>query len=180
MRSDAILRVTPKGVQMVDGEFFEIDALICATGFDTSFRPQFPVINKSGNDLRDAWADEPRSYLSVAAAGFPNYFSRSTVLADLIIYFYVTILTNHESTVASGPNFPLANGTLIPCLEKCVSYALEAARKIQTEGIKSLFPLEAAVNDFQDHKDSLMKDLVWTSGCRSWYGLAAALLKLFH
>ena len=71
--------------------------------------------------------------------------------------------------VTSGPNFPLANGCLIPCLERCVHYAFDAVEKIRTQNIKSLSPSTAAVNDFQEHKDSLMKDLVWTSECRSWY-----------
>ena len=65
---------------MIDGSHIECEAIICATGFDTSFRPFFPVIGPNGKDLRDLWADEPRSYLSVAAAGFPNYFSKSSAL----------------------------------------------------------------------------------------------------
>jgi hypothetical protein len=30
-------------------------------------------------------------------------------------------------------------------------------------------PKSEAVDEFQEHKDAMMKDLVWTSGCRSWY-----------
>jgi cation diffusion facilitator CzcD-associated flavoprotein CzcO len=48
--------------------------MICATGFDTSFRPRFSIIGRGGKDLREEWVDEPRSYLSIAAHGFPNYF----------------------------------------------------------------------------------------------------------
>lgn len=78
-------------------------------------------------------------------------------------------LSRSIQIVASGPNFPLANGALVPCLEQCISYAFAAAQKIQREGIKGLTPKPEAVDDFQEHKDALMKDLVWTSGCRSWY-----------
>ncbi|KAK7885696.1 hypothetical protein LTR67_010047 [Exophiala xenobiotica] len=80
VRTDQILRVTKAGIEMIDGSHIECDAIICATGFDTSFRPFFPVIGPAGRDLRDLWVDEPRSYLSVAAAGFPNYFSKSPTL----------------------------------------------------------------------------------------------------
>ncbi|KAK1761804.1 hypothetical protein QBC33DRAFT_582134 [Phialemonium atrogriseum] len=145
VRTDQILKIVPEGIQMQDGTIFTLDSIICATGFDTSFCPAFPVIGQQGKDLGDVWKDEPRSYLSVTASGFPNYF------------------------LASGPNFPLANGALVPCLEQCISYALAAAQKIQREGIKGLTPKPEAVDDFQEHKDALMKDLVWTSGCRSWY-----------
>jgi len=71
--------------------------------------------------------------------------------------------------VTSGPNFPLANGALVPCLERCVHYAFDAVIKIQTQNIKSLSPKPEAVDDFQDYKDTLMEDLVWSSPCRSWY-----------
>jgi len=60
---------------MADGSVVAVDALICATGFDTSFRPAFPVVGFD-KDLRELWQDEPRSYFSIAAAGLPNYFSQ--------------------------------------------------------------------------------------------------------
>ncbi|KIW94684.1 uncharacterized protein Z519_04661 [Cladophialophora bantiana CBS 173.52] len=145
VRTDEILKITKTGIDMIDGSHIECDAIVCATGFDTSFRPFFPVVGPAGVDLRDVWAEEPRSYLSVAAAGFPNYF------------------------MTSGPNFPLANGALIPCLERCVHYAFDAAIKLQSQNIKAMSPLPEAVDDFQEYKDELMKDLVWSSPCRSWY-----------
>jgi len=68
----------------------------------------------------------------------------------------------------SGPNFPLANGCLIPCLETNIKYAFAAAKKIRYDGIKCLSPKPGAVDDYQEYKDSLMKDLVWTGSCASW------------
>jgi cation diffusion facilitator CzcD-associated flavoprotein CzcO len=59
---------------MVDGSVIAVDAIICATGFDTSYKPDFPVIGFE-KELRELWKNEPTSYLSVAAAGIPNYFS---------------------------------------------------------------------------------------------------------
>lgn len=73
VETDAIQKATKSGLLMADGSLLEVDAMICATGFDTSFRPAFPVI-AYGQDLRDTWKDEPTSYLSIAAAGVPNYF----------------------------------------------------------------------------------------------------------
>ncbi|KAL7943775.1 hypothetical protein V8C42DRAFT_100833 [Trichoderma barbatum] len=143
--SDAIKRITPTGIQMADGTVITLDAIVCATGFDNSYRPSFALIGEGGVDLRDEWKEEPRAYLSVAVPGFPNYF------------------------MATGPNFPLANGSLLFSLEQTVRYALRAVEKIQTQGVKSLSPTQAAVDDFQEHKDALMEQLVWTSSCRSWY-----------
>lgn len=75
VRTDAIDEVSAKGITMSDGTFIAVDAIICATGFDTSYRPSFPLLGKDSEDLRLKWATEPRSYLSIAAAGYPNYFS---------------------------------------------------------------------------------------------------------
>ncbi|KAH8816619.1 hypothetical protein F5884DRAFT_873328 [Xylogone sp. PMI_703] len=145
VKSDPIRRFTSSGIEMVDGKILEFDSIVCATGFDNSYRPSFPVIGFDGKDLREVWREEPRSYLSVSVNGFPNYF------------------------MASGPNFPLANGSLIPCLEQSLRYAFEAAAKIQSQGVKSLDPKPEAVAEFQEHKDAVMEELVWTSNCRSWY-----------
>ena len=70
--------------------------------------------------------------------------------------------------VTSGPNFPCANGALIPALEMTIDYAYAVAYKIQSEGIKSLYPLAECVKDFQEHKDEFMKDTVFADNCRSW------------
>ena len=67
--------MTEKGLKMADGTVVAVDALICATGFDTSYRPNFPVIGLKG-DLRSIWQEEPRAYFSIAAAGVPNYFGK--------------------------------------------------------------------------------------------------------
>ncbi|KAL7906991.1 hypothetical protein GGI35DRAFT_482357 [Trichoderma velutinum] len=145
VRTDEIKRITPTGIQMVDGTNLALDAIVCATGFDNSYRPSFALIGENGVDLRDEWNEEPHAYLAVAAAGFPNYF------------------------MATGPNFPLANGSLIACLQQSLKYAFRAVEKIQTQGVKSVSVTREAVNDFQEHKDAVMEKMVWTSSCSSWY-----------
>lgn len=70
-------------------EEIPLDVLVCATGFDTSFRPRFPIVGWGGKDMREEWKDEPRSYFGFAADGFPNYF------------------------VFLGPNSPVATGSVL-------------------------------------------------------------------
>lgn len=72
-----ITALTKDGLVTADGEEFKFDAIIAATGFQTSFRPPFPIIGRDGLDLRKAWSDTPKAYLSLAVAGFPNYFGMS-------------------------------------------------------------------------------------------------------
>jgi hypothetical protein len=71
---------------MKNGDVIKLDALICATGFDTSFRPPFPLVGLNGHNLRDLWVKEPRSYLTIAAPDMPNYFSTALTLLQVSIY----------------------------------------------------------------------------------------------
>ena len=63
---------TEGGVIGADGAERKVDTIICASGFDTSYQPPFPVVGKGGVDLRDKWADEPNGYLGVVASGKLN------------------------------------------------------------------------------------------------------------
>lgn len=75
---DPIVRVVAEGLE-TRRELIKVDALVCATGFDVSFSPRFPVIGREGN-LQDIWARQiPKSYMSLAVPGFPNYFSKHSV-----------------------------------------------------------------------------------------------------
>lgn len=74
--TQGVKRIVPEGIELESGEVLKVDAIICATGFDLSFRPRFPLIGRNGN-LQDIWDKElPKSYMSCAIAGLPNYFSR--------------------------------------------------------------------------------------------------------
>ena len=69
-----VLALTEQGLQCSDGSEYDFDVIICATGFNTSFKPRFPIIGPSEVNLQDEWAVLPQSYLGIAPAGFPNYF----------------------------------------------------------------------------------------------------------
>jgi cation diffusion facilitator CzcD-associated flavoprotein CzcO len=73
---NGIDHIDEDGLVTMDGQKYVVDAIICATGFDTSYRPAFPVVGINGRNLATYWNDEPLHYLSVAAPGFPNYFSK--------------------------------------------------------------------------------------------------------
>lgn len=65
------------GLVMTNGERLKVDSLICATGFDVSFTPRFPIIGRHDVSLDTLWneATRPAAYLSLAVPEFPNYFS---------------------------------------------------------------------------------------------------------
>lgn len=71
---------TKDGLRTTDGTEYKADVIICATGFDVSFKPVFPVIGRKNVSLGEAWKDDPSAYLAVAASGFPNFLSELAVL----------------------------------------------------------------------------------------------------
>lgn len=73
--SSDITEITPKGIKTKDGVEHEFDIIVCATGFDVSWRPHYPTIGRHGISLGDYWKDVPNTYLSLGVANFPNYFS---------------------------------------------------------------------------------------------------------
>lgn len=76
-RFDDIEKITEKGILSKTGEELEFDAIVCATGFDTTFRPAFPLIGRNGVNLAQKWdEDKPKAYFGITVPGFPNYFSK--------------------------------------------------------------------------------------------------------
>jgi cyclohexanone monooxygenase len=48
-------KITEKGPIVDDGNEYPVDVLICATGFDTTFKPRFPLIGTTGEKLNEVW-----------------------------------------------------------------------------------------------------------------------------
>lgn len=140
-----ITKITENAVHTADGKTFECDVLVCATGFDVSHRPKFPLIGQNGVNLRDKWEDEPDSYVSVATSGFPNYF------------------------MMMGPNCLGGHGSLVESLNWTGDYIVKWLRKISTEDIKAVTPKRAVEEAFVKYADEIHKTLVWTGSCKSWY-----------
>jgi cation diffusion facilitator CzcD-associated flavoprotein CzcO len=69
----AVDDINETGVIGNDGVHHEVDTIICATGFDVTYKPRFPVIGKNGVDLAEKWKDAPESYLGLACPDMPNF-----------------------------------------------------------------------------------------------------------
>ncbi|KAJ2900297.1 uncharacterized protein MKZ38_002515 [Zalerion maritima] len=148
--TDKITKFVPEGFETETGETVEVDVVVCATGFDMSFTPRFPVVlkkdGKKEENLQDRWRkDTPKAYMSVAIDGVPNYF---------------TIL---------GPNAPIAHGSVFTLAEHIAKYIASTVQKCQTQSIKSLSPSAAAVEDYFEHITKFMPRTTWSSGCNSWF-----------
>jgi len=138
--------VTAKGIRTSDGRDLDFDVIICATGFDGSYRPGFTLTGRGGVSLAQKWLDEdPECYFGTAVSGFPNYF------------------------MFLGPNSPVSNGGLVQGIQAQGVYIYKLIEKLQTQGIKSMEVTEEAMRDYNEHIQAYMKTSVWAEGCSSWY-----------
>ncbi|KAF4121709.1 putative flavoprotein CzcO associated with the cation diffusion facilitator CzcD [Geosmithia morbida] len=141
-----IVRIEPGGLILDDGEEVACDAIVCATGFDLSFVPRFPIVGRNGANLQDVWTGKrPAAYLSMTPADMPNYF------------------------MFMGPNAPVAHGSAIPILENATRYMLKMIYKAQVERYKAFCPKREAIDEFVEHADALFPRTAWAGKCRSWF-----------
>ena len=146
-----ISHITPHGATCANNPSIhhELDILICATGFNTSFTPRFPIFNAVGTNLQDEWSPsqsvKPAAYLATAAPGFPNY----------LIFF--------------GPGNPWASGSFLSMIEAQAEYMLKLVDRFQSENWHSFEPKRVAVEDLMEHAEKVLKETVWAEGCSSWY-----------
>ncbi|SMR44755.1 unnamed protein product [Zymoseptoria tritici ST99CH_3D1] len=143
--TDPIQAIESAGIRTKDGTLHEFDTIVCATGFDVSHRPPFPLIGRDGLSLAKAWEKEPLSYMSLCASQFPNFFT------------------------FSGPNSPTGHGSLMAGLGWSADYICQWLKKMMEEDIKSIDVKQEAQDEFNTYSDEIMQTLAWSGGCQSWY-----------
>ncbi|KAL4794375.1 hypothetical protein BDV19DRAFT_390214 [Aspergillus venezuelensis] len=143
--SSPIVKIVEDGVLTEDGKHHPTDVVVCATGFNTTFTPRFPIVGKDGVSLSKRWETTPENYLSLAVDGFPNYF------------------------VCLGPNAALGEGNLLLLIEKEIDYITYCLVKMQRDNIRSMNVRKEAVEMFTKHCDQYFSRTVFGMECRSWY-----------
>ncbi|KAI9840562.1 MAG: hypothetical protein M1837_001542 [Sclerophora amabilis] len=142
---DPIDKVVPEGIQTKDGRIRPVDALICATGFDTTFTNRFPIYGRHGVKLGDKWRQVPDTYLGIATSDFPNYF------------------------MFAGPNQAMGAGNLLIFFERVAEYAAKSLQKMQNEQIRTMTPTQRSVDNFTRFCESYFEGTVFSVECSSWY-----------
>lgn len=142
----SISAITPAGVVDAAGIEHPVDVIICATGFDTSFRPRFPIVGlDQTTTLADKWTHLPASYLGISVDGFPNYFTYG------------------------GPFTPVAQGSVLPILSHLSRHFLEIVTTMRRQHIRRLSPKGSCVNDFMEHTKTYLPRTCWADPCTSWF-----------
>lgn len=167
----SIRRFVPNGIEMDSGDVLEVDAIVCATGFDMSFCPRFSVVGREG-DLRETWSNgKPEAYMSLAVKGMPNYFSESCG-SDGEGYFSQPLcqwLTGNPNLAFLGPNAPIGHGSVFTLSEQIARYIVRLVKKCQVEHIRALAPRPDAVADYNEHIAAFMPRTAWAAPGRSWF-----------
>ncbi len=140
-----IERITAHGIRTTDGVERPLDALVCATGFDTVHLLQsLEVRGRAGQTLSDAWRDGPEALHGISVAGFPNLF------------------------LMLGPNTATGHTSTLLYIEPAVQHAIACMRAVTDGGHRAI---EARADVQQAHNLALQERLggsVWAQ-CRSWY-----------
>lgn len=141
----AVNKITEDSIIDTEGLEKKVDTIICATGFDVSYRPKFPIVGQKGVDLRHKWKQCPESYLGITIPDMPNF---------------ITFI---------GPTWPVENGSVMGPLSFVADYAISIIKKMQIELIHSIAPKQDITDLFNAHTQEFIKHSVWSSNCRSWY-----------
>jgi hypothetical protein len=62
-----VTKIGPEGPIGADGTSTKVDTIICATGFDTSYKPAFNLVGQGGISLQEKFTPRPDGYLGVSA-----------------------------------------------------------------------------------------------------------------
>lgn len=140
-----IARITESGIRDSDGIDRPLDALVCATGFETvHLLKSLQIHGRDGRTLADAWSAGPEAYHGISVTGFPNMF------------------------LMLGPNTATGHTSTLLYIEPAVQHAIACMDAVTHGGHRAI---EVRGEVMQAHNAELQQRLrgsVW-SQCRSWY-----------
>jgi len=143
--AQGIERITPEGVR-ANGETFELDALVFATGFDamTGTLSKIDIRGRGGRSLREAWSSGPRTYLGLSVAGFPNLFT------------------------ITGPGSPSVLTNMIVSIEQHVDWIADCIAHLRKSGRAAIEAQPRAQDAWVAHVNAVADRTLYPM-CNSWY-----------
>jgi len=147
--TEGITAIEPSGLRTADGELYEVDAIVCATGFYAD-RFLFPmeITGRDGIGLNQQWQEtDGRAYLGITVPNFPNLFC---------IY---------------GPNTNLVvAGSIAHNAESQVNYILRCIRMLLERDARSLDCRQDVHDRYNDEVDKLNEGSAWGApSVENWY-----------
>ncbi|ALU73539.1 monooxygenase (plasmid) [Rhodococcus erythropolis R138] len=133
-------RVDHDGVLTTEGEYIPADVIILATGFQLEFTTSIEIAGRDGRTLADVWegGDNPRAYLGIQVAGFPNLF------------------------VTAGPNSAPNHGAGHNILsEEHVHYVIECLQYLLENDHAAMDVKQEVLDDYNRRVDEALDKTVW-------------------
>lgn len=134
-----IERITPTGVVTADGQTYDVDIIVYATGFRaTDVLFPMTITGRDGLDLHDVWGKRPYAYRGITVPGFPNFF------------------------MTYGPGTHLAHGgSLILNSELQMRYINKCLEHLVTEGLRAMEPLPEPTKEWHRRSQEAIRQTVW-------------------
>lgn len=136
----AIDHIDEHGVVAADGQRYDADVIVFATGFMMN-KALFPMefVGRSGETLNEFWADRPSAYLGITVPGFPNFF---------MMY---------------GPSTHLNHGGSLIFQSECqMRYIGACLDTLATTGATAMEPTTEAHEAYHAKHQELIKKMVWS------------------
>jgi len=146
LTDERIELISENGIRTTDGEYKEYDIIVTATGFVNNRVVPWVMKGRNGKLLSDLFKENTDGYMSVTAPEMPNYF-----------------------TIGCGPNFVIANGSIMSAFGFISDYIYQWINKIATEDIKSVCVNNEAVEAFNIYIQEILRRTAWNRECDSWY-----------
>jgi cation diffusion facilitator CzcD-associated flavoprotein CzcO len=128
-----------------NGERYEVDAIICGTGFDVK-DPLGPlhIYDSKGEDIHSR--GDLSAYLGVTVTDLPNLF------------------------MLLGPNTALGHNSVVFMIESQINYTVKCLEEMDRQQAQSIQVRPEILEDYNQQIQQSLKKMVWgAGGCKSWY-----------
>ncbi len=145
LRSTPITTITETGIDTTS-ESFTFDAIVFATGFDavTGAIVAVDIRGRDGLELRQKWADGPRTYLGLGIAGFPNFFT------------------------ITGPGSPSVLSNMMVSIEQHTDWIADCLSTLREQKLTTIEANVDAEDEWVDHVNTVA-DATLFPKANSWY-----------
>jgi cyclohexanone monooxygenase len=145
-RTDGGIDEITEGGIRAGGKEYPLDIIVFATGFDAMTGPlkALNLRGRGGRTLDEAWPDGPHTYLGVAVAGFPNFFT------------------------ITGPQSPSVLSNMPVSIEQHVEWITDCIDHLRRTGKTTIEAQREAQEQWVAHVNEIVGQTLMT-GANSWY-----------
>ncbi|RDB15945.1 Baeyer-Villiger monooxygenase [Hypsizygus marmoreus] len=140
---NTIAKITPTGLELKDGQAFEFDIIVYATGFDgvDGAYHNIDIVGRNGLKLTEAWKDGANALYGVSVAEFPNFYT------------------------VTGPGGPFAN--MLPSIELQGNFIIQLIEEANKRGSKTVEADAEAQAKWDEKVQAISKATVFDK-VKSW------------